>query len=60
MLNILALRYGTSSMVLTLESFIMMVLRMVRMNGESIQTSCDCSEEKKKIMETVVLFARSK
>lgn len=40
MLNLLALRYGTSSMVLTLESFITMVLRMECMTSEYIQTIC--------------------
>lgn len=48
MLNLLALRYGTSSMCLTMESFITMVIRMESMSSECIQNICRENSEKKK------------
>lgn len=60
MLNLLALRYGTSSMCLTMESFITMVIRMESMSSECIQNICRENSGKKKIIETVIMFARRK
>lgn len=64
MLNLLALRYGTSSMVLTMESFITMVIRIECMSSECIQNiyrdNSGKKKKKKSITETVILFARRK
>lgn len=60
MLNLLALRYGTSSMCLTMESFITMVIRMESMSSECIQNICRENSGKKNITETVIMFARRK